>query len=59
MPDPRNVGDVPNLKELNDSEVTRHKLIWEKKYWVWMNPDWYVSLLVARHLSVYSFFPRL
>jgi hypothetical protein len=29
------------LEELGDSEVIRHKLIWEGKYWVWMNPDWY------------------
>jgi len=39
---------VGGLEELGDSEVIRHKLIWEGKYWVWMNPDWYVSLWVAR-----------
>jgi len=39
---------VGGLEELGDSEVIRRKLIWEGKYWVWMNPDWYVSLLVAR-----------
>jgi hypothetical protein len=47
---------VGGLEELGNSEVIRHKLIWEGKYWVWMNPDWYVSLLVARLTLQFMFF---
>ena len=56
---------VDGLEELGDSEVIRHKLIWEGKYWVWMNPDWYVSLLIARlalpfiFFFLFFFYPRL
>jgi hypothetical protein len=35
--DPCKIVDL--LEELGDSEVIRRKLIWEGKYWVWMNPD--------------------
>jgi len=30
---------VGGLEALGDSGVIRHKLIWEGKYWVWMNPN--------------------
>jgi hypothetical protein len=48
---------VGGLEELGDSEVIRHKLIWEGKYWVWMNPDWYAPpLLVARLTLRFTFY---
>jgi len=46
---------VGGLEKLGDSELIRRKLIWEGKYWVWMNPDWYAPLLVARLTSQFMF----
>ena len=51
---------VGGLEELGDSEVIRHKLIWEGKHWVWMNPDWYAPLIgSSSNIAVYLFCPWL
>jgi hypothetical protein len=47
---------VGGLEELGDSEVIRQKLIWEGKYWVWMNPNWYAPPIGSLTLQ---FIPRL
>ena len=43
---------VGGLEALGDSELIRHYLIWEGKYWVWMNPDWYAPILVIRLVTL-------
>ena len=48
---------VGGLEKLGDSEVIRHKLIWEGKYWVWMSPDWYAPPIgSSSNITVYVFF---
>ncbi|KIM74426.1 hypothetical protein PILCRDRAFT_92597 [Piloderma croceum F 1598] len=36
--------EVMELEVLCDSNIICDKIIWEGHYWIWMGPDWYLSL---------------
>ena len=45
---------MQELEELGDSEIIRHKIILEGKFWVWMNPDRYE--VSTSHLFIINFY---